>query len=101
GRPVVVAGFTVEPLALVAAMIDTPSASGACERLVRQLGPVFASVVAPVPSVKIAALGRPAALRTLRIGSSKPLLARSLETVVPSLGQHQVRMRVVRVAVPV
>src|SRR4029453_12189482 len=45
------------------------------------------------------ALGRAATLRRLAVGAAKPLLLAPIDPVVPALGDHQVGVRIVLIAI--
>ena len=80
-------------------MIDALGTPGALERLVRERRPTLAGLLDPRRSVKGAALRSAAAFGMFGVGAPEPLLARSLDAVVLTLGEHQVRMGIVLVAV--
>ena len=61
-RPEMLAGFPVNALALVAAVIDTLATSTPLQGGIRELGPALARVLHPLTAVKRATLGRTAAL---------------------------------------
>ena len=95
------ARFTIDALALVAAMVDAFGAAVPLEHLVRQLGPPLARVLDPFATVKLAGLRCAAAFRVRAIGPLEPLLPVALDAIVLTFRDHQMCVRIVLVAVAV
>ena len=98
-RTVVFAGLPIDPLPLVAPVIDPLIPPASRQLLVCSVRPPLARLLDPGPSVKRAALRRAAAFGMLRVGALEPLVTRSLDAVVLAFGEHQVRVRIVLLAV--
>ena len=95
GRAEVLAGFTIDALALVAPMIDSLRAAVSLEHLVRQRRPPLARVLDPAAAVYLARLRGAAPFWMRAIGAFEPLLPVALDAVVLTFRDHEMGVRIV------
>ena len=79
-----------------AAVIDARLTARLLQRPIRRLLPRLAGRVQPIPGLGRPALARPATRRGLGVVPLEPLLLAARDPVIAALGEHQVRVGVVR-----
>ena len=101
GWTIVVAGLSVEALALVAQMVDALVPAAFLELRVDQGSPLLPCVLHPLAVVEAAALWCAVARWIATVRAAKPGLPRAVDSVVLALRDHQVCMGVVDATIPV
>lgn len=79
------AGFTIDGLALVATMVDPVASTVTLEHRVREFSPMLARMLNPFPAVKLPRLRSAATLGMCPIGALKSLLPVTLDAIVLTL----------------